>query len=25
MNLEIESKYGQFAHLHLSSHGVVRG
>ena len=25
MNLEIDSKYGQFAHLHLSSNGVVRG
>jgi hypothetical protein len=25
MNLEIESKYAQFANLHLSSHGVVRG
>ena len=24
MNLEIDSKYGQFANLHLSSHGVVR-
>jgi hypothetical protein len=24
MNLEIESKYGQFANLHLSTHGVVR-
>jgi hypothetical protein len=24
MSLEIESKYGQFADLHLSSHGVVR-
>jgi hypothetical protein len=24
MELEIESKYGQFANLHLSSHGVVR-
>ena len=25
MTLEIDSKYGQFANLHLSSHGVVRG
>jgi hypothetical protein len=25
MDLTIDSKYGQFAHLHLSSHGVVRG
>lgn len=25
MELAIESKYGQFANLHLSSHGVVRG
>ena len=25
MEVQIESKYGQFAHLHLSSHGVVRG
>jgi len=25
MNLEIESKYAQFANLHLSTHGVVRG
>jgi hypothetical protein len=25
MQLEIDSKYGQFAHLHLSTHGVVRG
>ena len=24
MELTIDSKYGQFAHLHLSSHGVVR-
>src|SRR5438067_1303759 len=24
MEIEIESKYGQFANLHLSSHGVVR-
>ncbi|MFL6740185.1 MAG: DUF1326 domain-containing protein, partial [Sphingomicrobium sp.] len=24
MKLEIDSKYGQFANLHLSSHGVVR-
>ena len=24
MQLEIDSKYGQFANLHLSSHGVVR-
>ena len=24
MDIEIESKYGQFANLHLSSHGVVR-
>jgi len=25
MQVEIDSKYGQFARLHLSSHGVVRG
>jgi len=25
MEIEIESKYAQFANLHLSSHGVVRG
>jgi hypothetical protein len=25
MTLEIDDKYGQFANLHLSSHGVVRG
>ena len=25
MNLEIASKYAQFANLHLSTHGVVRG
>src|SRR3954467_9027897 len=25
MQLEIDNKYGQFAHLHLSSNGVVRG
>ena len=25
MQLEIESKYAQFANLHLSSHGIVRG
>jgi hypothetical protein len=25
MELSIDSKYGQFAHLHLCSHGVVRG
>jgi hypothetical protein len=25
MDIEIESKYAQFANLHLSSHGVVRG
>ena len=25
MQVEIDSKYGQFAHLHLSSNGVVRG
>jgi hypothetical protein len=24
MSLEIDSKYGQFAHLHLSTKGVVR-
>jgi len=24
MNIEIASKYAQFAHLHLDSHGVVR-
>jgi hypothetical protein len=24
MSLEIDSKYGQFAHLHLSTNGVVR-
>lgn len=25
MSLEIDSKYGQFANIHLCSHGVVRG
>ena len=25
MQVEIDSKYGQFARIHLSSHGVVRG
>jgi hypothetical protein len=24
MNIEIDSKYAQFANLHLSTHGVVR-
>ena len=24
MQVEIDSKYGQFANLHLSTHGVVR-
>jgi hypothetical protein len=24
MDIDIQSKYAQFAHLHLSTHGVVR-